>query len=119
MQIKAHDVGRLRGKLGVGADAPTAAPLQMKALAAQHPPDLIPGDSAINDFEIPSRYCLAGRHTADHAKLTGAARETFLRNLGSPGRMVFRIAPERYSSRNERTAARAYASTQGMPSNYR
>jgi hypothetical protein len=56
---------------------------------------------------------------ADHAKLTGAARETFLRNLGSPGRMVFRIAPERYASRNERTAARAYASTQGMPSNYR
>jgi hypothetical protein len=56
---------------------------------------------------------------ADRAKLTGAARETFLRNLGSPGRMVFRIAPERYASRNERTAARAYASTQGMPSNYR
>ena len=56
---------------------------------------------------------------ADHAKLTGAARETFLRNLGSPGRMVFRIAPERYASRNERTAAMAYASTQGMPSNYR
>ena len=56
---------------------------------------------------------------ADYAKLTGAKRETFLRNLGSPGRMVFRIAAERYASRNERTAVTAYASTEGMPSNYR
>jgi hypothetical protein len=56
---------------------------------------------------------------ADRAKLTGAARETFIRNLASPGRVVFRIAAERYASRNERGAAKAYASTQGMPSNYR
>lgn len=56
---------------------------------------------------------------ADRAKYQGAARETFIRNLDSPGRVVIRIVPERYASRNERTAPAAYGSTQGMPSNYR
>jgi hypothetical protein len=56
---------------------------------------------------------------ADRAKFQGAARETFIRNLDSPGRVVIRIIPERYASRNERTAPAAYGSAQGMPSNYR
>lgn len=56
---------------------------------------------------------------ADRAKYQGAARETFIRNLDSPGRVVIRIVPERYASRNERTAPAAYGSAQGMPSNYR
>jgi hypothetical protein len=55
----------------------------------------------------------------DLTKLTGAPRETFVRNLASPGRVVLRIVAERYASRNERAAATAYGSTQGMPSNYR
>jgi hypothetical protein len=33
--------------------------------------------------------------------------------------VVLRIVAERYASRNERAAATAYGSTQGMPSNYR
>ena len=56
---------------------------------------------------------------ADRAKYQGAARETFIRNLDSPGRVVIRIVPEKYASRNERTAPAAYGSAQGMPSNYR
>jgi hypothetical protein len=56
---------------------------------------------------------------ADRAKLEGTARETFIRNLDSPERVVIRIVAEKYSSRNERGAARAYASASGMPSNYR
>jgi hypothetical protein len=56
---------------------------------------------------------------ADRAKYQGAARETFIRNLDSPGRVVIRIVPEKYASRNERTALAAYGSAQGMPSNYR
>ncbi len=56
---------------------------------------------------------------ADRAKYQGAARETFIRNLDSPGRVVIRIVPEKYASRNERTAPAAYGAAQGMPSNYR
>ena len=56
---------------------------------------------------------------ADRARLKAEARETFIRNLDSPGRVVLRIVPERYASRNERAAGSAYASTSGMPSNYR
>ncbi len=56
---------------------------------------------------------------ADRANYQGAVRETFIRNLDSPGRVVIRIVPEKYASRNERTAPAAYGSTQGMPSNYR
>ena len=56
---------------------------------------------------------------ADRAKHQGAARETFIRNLDSPGRVVIRIVPDKYASRNERTAPAAYGSAQGMPSNYR
>jgi pyridoxamine 5'-phosphate oxidase-like protein len=56
---------------------------------------------------------------AERARLKGAVRETFIRNLDSPGRVVLRIVPERYASRNERTAVSAYSSTTGMPSNYR
>jgi len=56
---------------------------------------------------------------ADRATLKGEARETFIRNLDSPGRVVIRIVAGRYASRNERTAGTAYASTAGMPSNYR
>jgi len=55
----------------------------------------------------------------DYSKLKGAARETFIRNLDSPGRVVLRIVPERYASRSERGAAIAYGSTTGIPSNYR
>jgi PPOX class probable F420-dependent enzyme len=56
---------------------------------------------------------------ADRANYQGAARENFIRNLDSPGRVIIRIVPERYASRNERTAPAAYGSAQGMPSNYR
>jgi hypothetical protein len=56
---------------------------------------------------------------ADKAGLKGTPHETFVRNLASPGRVVIRLIEERYASRNERTAATAYAAPQGMPSNYR
>ncbi len=46
MQIQPHDVGRLGRELRVGADAPAAPPLQVNALAAQHPPDLMRRDVA-------------------------------------------------------------------------
>ena len=55
----------------------------------------------------------------DRAGLKGEARETFIRNLDSPGRVVIRIIAERYASRNERAAGTAYRTKSGMPSNYR
>ena len=42
-EINTHDVRRLPGKAGVGADAPTAPPLQRYAVAPQHPPNLMLG----------------------------------------------------------------------------
>jgi Pyridoxamine 5'-phosphate oxidase len=56
---------------------------------------------------------------ADKTAMDGAARATFIRNLASPGRVVIRLIAEKYASRNERSAATAYAAAQGMPSNYR
>ena len=56
---------------------------------------------------------------ADKAKIEGARREVFIKNLASPGRAVLRIIPEKYISRNERTAGQAYSNPIGLPSNYR
>lgn len=43
-EIKSHHVGGLGCKLRVGADAPTAPPLQTDAVFAQHAPDFIVAD---------------------------------------------------------------------------
>ena len=38
VQIQADNIGRFRGKLRVGTDAPRAMPAQLNAFVAQHPP---------------------------------------------------------------------------------
>ena len=45
-EVEADDVGGLGGELGVGAQAPVAAPLQVDAVPAQDPPDVLLGDVA-------------------------------------------------------------------------
>ena len=41
IQVQPHNVGRFLGKFRVGAQAPTAAPLQMDPMPSQNPPDLM------------------------------------------------------------------------------
>src|SRR5690606_2114682 len=44
VQVEADDLGRLRGELGVIADAPAASPLELDAVLLQDQPDLVGGD---------------------------------------------------------------------------
>jgi hypothetical protein len=46
IEVQAHDVGRLRGELGIGADAPTAPALQLNPVAVQNAPDVMARDVA-------------------------------------------------------------------------
>ena len=63
-EINTHDVRRLPGKAGVGADAPTAPPLQRYAVAPQHPPNLM---GIISDSAHSTRHRLRGGRGVRHA----------------------------------------------------
>src|SRR5512137_2084401 len=44
VEVKSHNVRRLAGKLGIGADAPTPAAFKTDGLAPQDAPDLVLGN---------------------------------------------------------------------------
>ena len=50
VQVQADNIGRFRGKLRVGTDAPRATPAQLNAFFAQHPPN-----RGVRDAERPGQ----------------------------------------------------------------